>query len=112
VERRGAEISGTDRDQHHREISAIAISLKQYREGFSKGAFVTSPLRGLYRGKLDSLFLYPDRVIVKTFDHGRQMWIDDLQRTIAIPLRSNQEGKMTFQPVAPPDRQEKAPASR
>lgn len=33
----------------------------------------------------NSLFLYPDRVVVKTFDHGRQMWADNLQRTIRPP---------------------------
>ncbi len=30
----------------------------------------------------NSLFLYPDRVIVKTYDHGKGEWINSLQREI------------------------------
>ena len=33
----------------------------------------------------NSLFLYPDRVMIKTFDHEKGAWMDRLNRTIPVP---------------------------
>lgn len=33
----------------------------------------------------NSLFFYPDKVIIKTFDHTQQTWLPKLQRTILLP---------------------------
>jgi len=33
----------------------------------------------------NTLLLYPDRVIVKTYDHKQALWLKDLERTIKIP---------------------------
>ncbi|TRZ69303.1 MAG: hypothetical protein D4S02_02365 [Rhodocyclaceae bacterium] len=35
----------------------------------------------------NSLVLLPDRVLVKTFDHKRGIWLSELNRTIALPAR-------------------------
>ena len=32
----------------------------------------------------NSLFLYPDRIVVKTFDHKQNMWMEELTRTVTI----------------------------
>jgi 3',5'-cyclic-AMP phosphodiesterase len=32
-----------------------------------------------------SLFLYPDRVVVKTYDHARGVWLDAVERVVAPP---------------------------
>jgi predicted MPP superfamily phosphohydrolase len=34
----------------------------------------------------DSLFFYPDRVVVKTFDHKTGAWMEKLARTVLPPL--------------------------
>lgn len=33
----------------------------------------------------NSLFLYPDRVTVRTYDHKKNLWLNDMERTIRIP---------------------------
>jgi hypothetical protein len=33
----------------------------------------------------NSLFLYPDRVVVKTFNHHKGFWMNNLERTVPIP---------------------------
>jgi 3',5'-cyclic-AMP phosphodiesterase len=33
----------------------------------------------------NSLYMYPDRIIVKTYDHKRDAWLQDLERTILPP---------------------------
>jgi predicted phosphodiesterase len=33
----------------------------------------------------NSLFLYPDKVVVKTFDHHRGVWINSLERKVLLP---------------------------
>ena len=33
----------------------------------------------------NSLFLYPDRVNVRTYDHKQAIWLKDLERTIKTP---------------------------
>ena len=33
----------------------------------------------------NSLFFYPDRVVVKTFDHKAGAWMEKLERTILPP---------------------------
>jgi hypothetical protein len=33
----------------------------------------------------NSLFLYPDRVVVRTYDHNKGSWMKELERTISIP---------------------------
>ena len=35
----------------------------------------------------NSLYLYPDRVVVKTFDHKRGAWLEQLERTVYLPKR-------------------------
>ena len=37
----------------------------------------------------NSLYLYPDKVIVKTFNHATGQWLDSLTRTITPPLLTN-----------------------
>ena len=32
-----------------------------------------------------SLYMYPDKIIVKTFDHKRDAWLPDLKRTMLTP---------------------------
>lgn len=32
----------------------------------------------------NSLFLYPDRVVVKTYDHGKGAWMRKLEREIFV----------------------------
>jgi 3',5'-cyclic-AMP phosphodiesterase len=34
----------------------------------------------------NSLFLYPDKVIVRTYDHKKGVWLKDLERTLRPPL--------------------------
>jgi len=33
----------------------------------------------------NSIFMYPDKIIVKTYDHQRGVWLPDLERTILSP---------------------------
>ena len=33
----------------------------------------------------NSLYLYPDKVVIRTFDHAQGRWLDGLERTIALP---------------------------
>ena len=33
----------------------------------------------------NSLYLYSDKIVVKTFDHGRKIWMEDLERTFIVP---------------------------
>lgn len=33
----------------------------------------------------NSLYLYSDKIVVRTFDHGRGIWLDDLERTFIVP---------------------------
>lgn len=33
----------------------------------------------------NSLYLYPDKVVIRTFDHAQDRWLDGLERTIALP---------------------------
>lgn len=33
----------------------------------------------------NSLYLYSDKIVVRTFDHGRKEWMDNLERTFVIP---------------------------
>jgi len=33
----------------------------------------------------NSLYLYSDKIVVRTFDHGRKIWMDDLERTFNVP---------------------------
>jgi predicted MPP superfamily phosphohydrolase len=35
----------------------------------------------------NSLYLYPDKVMIKTFDHKKGTWIDAIERTIYLPNR-------------------------
>ena len=35
----------------------------------------------------NSLYLYPDRVVVKTFDHKSGAWLEQLERTVYLPKR-------------------------
>jgi 3',5'-cyclic-AMP phosphodiesterase len=35
----------------------------------------------------NSIFLYPDRVVVKTYDHKQGLWLKNLERTIKIPSK-------------------------
>ncbi len=39
----------------------------------------------------NSLFIYPDRVIVKTYDHGKKAWLPRLERVIPLPAIGNRE---------------------
>lgn len=43
----------------------------------------------LDRGQVwtNSLYLYPDRVKVRTFNHNRGEWMSDLERTVSLPER-------------------------
>lgn len=34
----------------------------------------------------NSIYLYKDKVLIKTYDHKAKKWIDDLERTIPLPL--------------------------
>ena len=36
----------------------------------------------------NSLYLYPDKVVVKTYDHSQGQWVDGLERTIGLPALS------------------------
>ncbi|HWR39990.1 MAG TPA: metallophosphoesterase [Patescibacteria group bacterium] len=36
----------------------------------------------------NSLYLYSDKIVVRTFDHGRKTWLDNLDRTFIVPNRS------------------------
>lgn len=33
----------------------------------------------------NSLYLYSDKIVVRTFDHGRGIWMDELERTFPVP---------------------------
>jgi hypothetical protein len=33
----------------------------------------------------NSLYLYPDRVVVKTYDHARGIWLDAVERVVTPP---------------------------
>jgi hypothetical protein len=33
----------------------------------------------------NSLFLYPDKIVVKTYDHKRGAWLPDFDRTLLPP---------------------------
>ncbi len=35
----------------------------------------------------NSLFLYPDKVVVKTYQHKSGIWLPDFERTISAPQR-------------------------
>jgi len=39
----------------------------------------------------NSLFLYSDRVVVKTYDHGQEAWLNQLERMIIPAKRGHQE---------------------
>ena len=38
----------------------------------------------------NSLFLYPNRVVVKTYDHTQGVWVDDLERELSPPVLENE----------------------
>jgi 3',5'-cyclic-AMP phosphodiesterase len=33
----------------------------------------------------NSLYIYPDKIIIKTYDHKRDVWLPDLERTVLAP---------------------------
>jgi 3',5'-cyclic-AMP phosphodiesterase len=35
----------------------------------------------------NSLYLYPDKVVVRTYNHKQQVWVDELERTILVPKK-------------------------
>lgn len=35
----------------------------------------------------NSLYLYPDKVVVRTYNHKQQCWMDELERTILVPQK-------------------------
>jgi Icc protein len=34
----------------------------------------------------NSLYLYPDRVVIKTYNHKEGVWVPQLQRDVLLPL--------------------------
>ncbi|MDT8902384.1 metallophosphoesterase family protein [Anaeroselena agilis] len=42
----------------------------------------------------NSLYLYADKVIVKTFNHKKGVWVDELERAFPLPQVNNNSGNM------------------
>ena len=51
----------------------------------------------------NSLYLYPDRVEIKTFNHREQRWLPELDRVVIPPeFKANQQPQLFLRgPVAP-----------
>jgi 3',5'-cyclic-AMP phosphodiesterase len=67
----------------HMHVSATNESYRSAVNLF-EGQTMTVHVTDMQRERIwtTSLFLFPDRVVVKTFDHKRGAWIADLERTV------------------------------
>ncbi len=49
----------------------------------------------------NSLYLYPDRIEIRTFDHKAEKWIDKLDRTVKVPEELRQKKEVPADPQNP-----------
>jgi hypothetical protein len=67
----------------HMHVSATNESYRSPINLF-EGQVATVHVTDMQRARIwtTSLFLFPDRVVVKTFDHKQRAWVEELERTV------------------------------